>query len=253
VRRASILGAMGMLTSLLRRLPAAPAICQVCGSWPTEPVCRACVQRFAASVERCVRCARPVNDGQPVCGDCLTRVEPPTVLQCVAAVDYRFPWDGLIARLKFLDEPGWAEPLAHLMWRSASDRHLLEKDMVLVPVPATPARLAERGYNQAWELCRVVGRLAGLEARSDALMRIGDAPDQHRLPLAQRLSNLRGAFVVNPCATDQLRRRRVVVVDDVRTSGATLEHAGRALLQAGVDEVRALVLARTLHGSEEGK
>lgn len=244
---------MGALTSLRQRTPRLPAICQVCGRWPAEPVCPACIQRFAPASGRCRHCARPLPTGGPVCGECLTDTEPSSIQHCLAAVDYRFPWDGLISRFKFRGEAGWAGPLGELMWRCASGQGFLAEDMLLIPVPVTPSRLAARGYNQAWELCRTVGRLAGLQTLPDALVRLGDAPDQHRLARAQRLSNLRRAFAAHPVLAPRLAGKRVVLVDDVRTTGATLHHAGQALRQAGVIEVRALVLARTPQGMQDSE
>ena len=146
-----------------------------------------------------------------------------------------------------------AGPLGDLMVQSASRQDFLAPDMLLVLVPVTPARLAERGYNQAWELCRVIGRRTGLQTMAEALVRLGDTSDQHRLTRAQRLVNLRGAFVVHPLVVSRLAEKRVVLVDDVRTTGATLHHAGLALRHAGATEVRALVLARTPQAAQDGE
>lgn len=173
--------------------------------------------------------------------------------RCLTAVDYHFPWDGLIGRFKFRGEPGWAGPLGDLMVQSASRQDFLAPDMLLVPVPVTPARLAQRGYNQAWELCRAIGRQTGLQAMAEALVRLGNTPDQHRLTRSQRLVNLRGAFAAHPLMVPRLAGRRVVLIDDVRTTGATLHHAGLALGQAGAAEVRALVLARTPQTAQDGE
>lgn len=173
--------------------------------------------------------------------------------RCLAAVDYRFPWDGLIARFKFRGEPGWAQPLGDLMVQCAARENFLSPDMLLVPVPVTSSRLAERGYNQAWELCRAIGRRTGLPTMAEALVRLRDAPDQHRLPRALRQDNLRGAFMAHPLQASGLAGRRVVLIDDVRTTGSTLHHAGRALCQVGVAEVRGLVLARTAQEAPDGE
>lgn len=243
---------MGVLTALLPRMPGLPSICQVCGSWPAEPVCPACREHHAPAQGSCQCCTRPLAADVPLCGECLTAKDPPPVQRCLAAVDYHFPWDGLIGRFKFRNEPGWAIPLGDLMVQCASRQDFLTPDMLLVPVPVTPARLAERGYNQSWELCRAIGRQTGLQTMAEALVRLGDTPDQHRLPRVQRLSNLRGAFVAHPLQVSKLAGKRVVLIDDVRTTGATLRHAGQALCQAGVAEVRALVLARTPQGTQDG-
>jgi len=166
----------------------------------------------------------------------------------VAAVDYTYPWDGLIARFKFRGEPGWAGPLATLMLRQPGVRELLGMCDVMAPIPVTPSRLAERGYNQSWELLKALRRQATENqafALADALVRIGNAPDQHPLPREQRLRNLQGSFVTHPQHAASLQKAHVLLVDDVSTTGTTLHCAAQALLQAGAGRVSALVLART--------
>ncbi len=191
--------------------------------------------------------------GGDTCGECLCRNSLPAVEHCVAAVDYRYPWDGLIARFKFRNEPGWASTLAEPMWRQAQALALLTPDSLWVPIPVSPGRLAERGYNQAWELCRALRRRSGLPALAEALVRVAEAPDQHRLAPAQRLSNLRGAFAAHPAHVARLRNTQIVLVDDVRTTGATLENAALALRQAGCARVHALVFARTPNDSDQSR
>lgn len=201
--------------------------------------------RFAQPVSRCTVCACPVPTGVRVCGRCLASAQPPLILRCVAAVDYGYPWDALIARFKFRGEPGWAAVLAEPMLEQALAQDLLPDNALLVPIPVTSKRLAERGYNQAWELTKVIQRRTGRAALADALVRVIHAPDQHQLPQAQRLSNLRGAFAAHPEHVPHLAGAHVVLVDDVRTTGATLNSAALALQQAGVADIAALVLART--------
>jgi ComF family protein len=189
--------------------------------------------------------------GGSTCGECLCRTSVPAVERCVAAVDYRYPWDGLIARFKFRQEPGWASTLAEPMWQQAQALALMTPESLWVPIPVSPGRLAERGYNQAWELCRALRRRSGLPALAEALVRITEAPDQHRLAPAQRLSNLKGAFAVHPAHVSSLRDAEIVLVDDVRTTGSTLENAALALRQAGCARVHALVFARTPNDSDQ--
>lgn len=222
-----------------------PAVCQVCGRWPAQAVCDACMRRFAAPVHRCTVCARPMPEGCEVCGECLCQEQTSAVRVCVAALDYAYPWDGLIGRFKFRQEPGWAHTLAQPMAQRAREAGLLSAGTWLVPVPVGRERLAERGYNQSWELCKVLQRQTQMPALADALVRVRQTPDQHRLAPAQRLRNLHGAFAAHPQHATRLQGARVLLVDDVRTTGATLEHAARALRQVGVADVCALVLART--------
>jgi ComF family protein len=237
-----------MLKALLYATRSWPAVCQVCGQWPAQPVCEACVRRFAQARWRCRTCAVSLGQDSGLCGACLTRPTPPPLDRCLAAVDYAYPWDDLIARFKFRDEPGLAGALAERMLATAGAEDLIAGSDWLVPVPLSPQRLTSRGYNQAWELAKALReRLAHAPAgMSDALVRLGDAPDQHSLPREQRLRNLRGAFAATPQRVEALRGKRVLLVDDVSTTGTTLHSAALALRQAGVVQVHGLVIARTL-------
>lgn len=187
------------------------------------------------------------------CGACRTRTTPLLVQSCVAAVDYAYPWDGLVARFKFRSEPGWAGPMAALLLQRPDASDQLRACELMVPVPLTPARLASRGYKQAWELVKAVHRAAPAELQragtlAHALVRLCDAPDQHSLTREQRLRNLQGAFAAHPLHATQLTGKRVLLVDDVTTTGATLHSAAQALIQGGALEVNAMVFARTPPG-----
>lgn len=229
-----------------------PAACQVCAAWPTQPVCEACIQRFAPPQSRCRACAA-VMPGEPgLCGACLIRPDEPAWQECVAAVDYAYPWDGLIARFKFRSEPGWAQPFAQRLLQVPQTLHLLHTRPLVVPIPLTAARLGERGYNQAWELvkalrsqCRRLPPALPCDTLATALVRLGETPDQHSLGREARLRNLRGMFAAHPSYAQRLVGRHVLLVDDVTTTGATLQTAAQAVLHAGADRVSALVFART--------
>lgn len=236
------------LHNLMQNLP---STCQVCGLWPSQPVCKACEVHHAPPHPRCPTCARRLPQDSTLCGACLSHGDDPprqSLNALLAAVDYTYPWDGLIARFKFRGEPGWAGPLASIMLRQPGVSALLGACQVMVPVPVTATRLAERGYNQSWELIKALRRQAKnsqAQALPDALVRIGNAPDQHPLPREKRLGNLQGSFVAHPLHAARLSRNHVLLVDDVSTTGATLNSAALALRQAGAGRVSALVLART--------
>lgn len=115
----------------------------------------------------------------------------------------------------------------------------------LLPMPLSDARLKERGYNQAALLARRLGRRLGLPVHDSWLLRVAGRERQTALPREQRLSNLRGAFAVEPLALHQLRGRQVALVDDVMTTGATLAEAARILAAAGVAKVEVWVVGRT--------
>jgi ComF family protein len=217
-----------------------PARCEVCRSWPARPVCEPCVQRFAQPQPRCRRCALRVPAGVAECGACLR--EPPALDTCHAALPYAYPWAGLIGRFKFHAEPGWASHLALLMRSAPWIEPTLEACDLVVPMPLSTRRLAERGFNQAVELAR---RLAPAKLSTGLLLRVRDTPPQAFLDRRQRLGNMAHAFAMDPMRGARVAGRRVVLVDDVMTSGATLEAAARALRRAGAARVDGLVLART--------
>lgn len=221
-----------------------PRPCLGCGRWERGALCRACHQHvIALAPARCPRCALP-SPGAQVCGAC--RLQPPPWAACVAAGVYGHPWDRWIQGLKFHQRPELAGPLAallaplvatHLAGGAAPQR--------VLPVPLGPARLAARGYNQAWELARRLARRLGLPARADVLLRLHETPSQVGSDRAARLANLRDAFWVPPPAAAALKGQRLALVDDVVTTGATAAAATHALLHAGAAEVQVWVLART--------
>jgi ComF family protein len=205
-------------------------------------LCDACVQRFALSRPRCRRCAIEVPTGVPVCPDCLR--DPPPYDAAVAAVDYAFPWADVIGALKFGAGLDRADALAALL-AGAVDAAAMPPVDGLVPVPLAPRRLAERGYNQAWELARRVARRQRVRADATLLRRLIDTPHVADLPREARAAAVRGAFAVDPRRAPAVRGRRLAVVDDVMTTGATAAEAARTLLHAGAVAVQVWTLART--------
>ena len=236
-----------MFTPLRTLWNSLPGICQVCGAWPASAVCDACARRFRGEPQRCGGCAAPSPTGAGLCGACLTRPAPAPLQACVAAVDYAYPWNDLIARFKFRNEPGWAGPFARQMVSTPQAAELLSRCDLVVPVPLTHQRLADRGYNQAWELVKALRRLLPRDtpAQADALVRLLETPDQHSLPREQRLHNLQGVFAPHPQRVPLIEQAHVLLVDDVMTTGATLHAAAHALRQAGAAQVSAIVFART--------
>ncbi|WP_119966614.1 phosphoribosyltransferase family protein [Simplicispira lacusdiani] len=232
--------ASGVSTGLQALAARLPSQCAVCHAWPAQRVCEACAARFAQPRARCTRCALPLPAGQACCGACLRH--PPPLDACVAAVDYGYPWAGILADFKFRGDPGWAGTLVTLLRSTPWAEPLLEAADTVLPVPLSRQRLCERGFNQSLLLAR---HLAPRKTDANLLLRLHDTPAQHGLPRARRLRNLRGAFAVEPLRAARVQGRSVVLVDDVMTTGATLHAAAAALRQAGARQVSALVVART--------
>jgi ComF family protein len=230
--------------------------CAVCRSWPARQVCGACVTRFAFAVPRCTRCALALpadlsmglRAGPQLCGACVGH--PPPLHGAFAAVHYAYPWSALIAGYKFGEQHGWAAFFAHLLAQSPGVAELmagLNPGDWIVPVPLSAERLQVRGFNQSWELCVALARQTHTQAQTDArlLLRVKHTRPQSQLKRKDRLANVKGAFQVDPLRTAELQGRRVVLVDDVMTSGASLYTAAQSLRDAGAAQVTAVVLART--------
>lgn len=159
-------------------------------------------------------------------------------------MDYGFPWDHVVNEFKYQARPELANALAELMAAAIARSAQALPDRVL-PMPLAPQRLAQRGYNQAWELARRVAAAAHRPACSNGLLRPLDTAPQAGLGRAARQHNLRTAFMVEPRHRPALAGRRVALVDDVMTTGATVREAAAALLRAGAAAVDVWVLART--------
>ena len=240
--------APGLSSTLLSHwqmlLSKVPSQCAVCHAWPAQRICSACIARFAQPHNRCMACAIQVPAGVTQCGACL-RAPPPLDL-CLAAVDYAYPWAQCIVQFKFQGDPGWAQVLATLVHQTPGAAAALNAADWVLPVPLATKRLRERGFNQALQLAQ---QLAPHKVQPHLLLRLHATPAQHTLSRSQRLRNLDGAFAVEPLRSQELAGCRVVLVDDVMTTGATLHAAAVALRRVGVLNLTALVVARTPSGN----
>ena len=224
-----------------------PSVCHICRRWPSQPLCAPCVERFAQPALRCPTCALTLTlalaDGTSLASHCRNCAQHPSPLDaCVAAVSYTFPWSGCIARFKFQADPSLARALAQLMRHAPWVEPALEATHLVVPMPLSPTRLRERGFNQALELAR---HLAPHKTHAHTLLRRGDSAHQVGASRPERLAHVRDAFWIAPEQMSAVRGQRVVLVDDVMTTGASMYEAALTLRTAGAAHITGLVLART--------
>jgi ComF family protein len=176
------------------------------------------------------------------------RMKPPPYDMARAAFIYKSSAAALIKKLKFGDRPELAGFLSGFM--ALAGEELLTANAVLVPVPLHRNRLLWRRFNQAAELCRALSKLSGNEIFFDAVMRVRPTRQQIGLTRASRKRNLAGAFAVSPKWAAQIKGRTLVLVDDVLTTGATVEAVSRVLKRAGARRVYVLTLARVVMPSQ---
>ena len=192
---------------------------------------------------KCSACDAPVRAMAAFCPDCARAIEPARSEDpdAIAAFVYGGPMARSIVRFKYEKRPDLAHPLGDLLWRSVEDRSGSLRDAIVIPVPLHPSRLAERGYNQAALLGgRVAGRL-GARLVTRALVRHRDTARQATLGALARTTNVAGAFRV--AQPHLVCGRGVLLIDDVRTTGSTLNSSAASLWEAGVSRVTTAVLA----------
>lgn len=195
---------------------------------------------FGQPRHRCPTCALPLPGTLAQCRAC--KQAPPAWDRALAAVDYAYPWDRLIADFKFRENPAWARHFAELMRATPWVEPALDEADWVIPMPLSNARLKSRGFNQSGLLAQ---HLALGKTRTKLLLRIHDTPAQSTLPKHERLRNVAQAFAVEPLQHHALAGKKLVIVDDVMTSGASMTAAARTLRAAGAAHITALVLART--------
>lgn len=213
-----------------------PQDCLLCGAAAGAALlCRDCLDSLPAlAVPRCPICALPAPGGER-CGACLK--SPPAFDATVALWRYGFPVDRLVQALKFEHRLALAGFFAAGL---QSGPH--PSGDLLVPVPLSPARLKQRGFNQAAEIARPLARALGIAIGLDDCRRTLETAPQTSLPWKERRRNIKNAF---ECAID-LTGKSVIVVDDVMTTGATLDEFARTLKRHGAAHVSNWVVARAL-------
>jgi ComF family protein len=222
-----------------------PPRCRLCGAVPAADttLCQPCLNDLPWLESSCCRCARPLPAGidTRVCGACLKR--SPVFDSASALFHYRAPVDYLIQRLKFSGELAIAPLLADLLAGKIAARTTPLPEC-LIPVPLHRARLQERGFNQATELARRLGRRLALPVDNRLCQRDRPTEPQSLTPLRQRQRNLQGAFSMRG---KQPVNSHVAIIDDVMTTGHTAEELTRVLRRAGAACIEVWIIARSGH------
>ncbi len=221
----------------------------------------------------CISCREPV-DGEGVCAACWAKLSfiappycprlgipfvydpgpemlsmeaiaaPPAYTRARAAVRYDEVARTLVHALKYQDRTDLAPAMGR--WMARAGRALLNDADMLVPVPLHWRRAWRRRYNQSGVLARAIEGQSGVKLRGDVLRRVRATEQQVGLSRPQRASNVQGAFKVADEARSEVQGRHVILIDDVLTSGATVDACARALLRAKAAQVDVLVFARVV-------
>jgi len=222
-----------------------PSRCRLCNAVPVAgtTLCQPCLNDLPWLESSCCHCARPLPPGVDtlLCGACLSR--SPAFDAATALLHYRAPADYLIQRLKFSGELAVASLLADLLADKIADRRAPLPDL-LIPVPLHPSRLRLRGFNQATELARHLGRRLAVPVNHRLCQRDRRTEPQSLTPLRQRRRNLHKAFSMR---SRQPVGAHVAIIDDVMTTGHTAEELARVLRPTGVTRIEVWVIARSAH------
>ncbi len=183
----------------------------------------------------CPQCGLPSFERQH-CGSCLAST--PDFDLTTAAFTYAYPISQVLQQYKYQQQLFLAETFANLMLQKLKPHNI---DLI-IPMPLHPNRLQERGFNQSLEIARIIGKRSNIVVNSQAVARIKHSPPQASLPLKERARNMKGAFICH----EDLSGLRIALVDDVMTTGASLNALAKAVKAKGAAHVECWLIARTL-------
>jgi ComF family protein len=243
-------GISAIIPSLTRWL--APEVCVLCGSVCSRPanepildICEPCQAELPAVFRACRLCGEHLPDSAPssmpgsasLCGQCMRRAPRFHATHC--AYWYAYPIDHLVRALKYGNQLAYARVLGTLLALSLNKSGRHDWPDCIVPVPLAATRFCERGFNQAVEIAKFVSRHLAIPLATGALVRRRATREQAGLDKKARRRNLRGAF-----SLDAKLPKHVAVLDDVVTTGSTINEIARVLRRAGVQRIEVWAVAR---------
>lgn len=219
------------------------AICVLCsarGASPVLDLCAGCRADLPANDDSCARCAEPLARASAsplICGACLRR--PPRFDSTLCALRYAYPVDQMVQRLKYGGAVAYGRVLGELL-ADCVGRQGVALPACIIPMPLAQPRFCARGYNQAIEIAAVLERRLSVPVRTDLVERIRHTREQAELDRTQRRRNVRGAFAMR----QKLPGGHIAIVDDVVTTGSTVNELARVLKRADARRVDVWAVAR---------
>lgn len=211
----------------------------------SENLCRCCTISLPFSHNPCLCCGTEleIDSEANICGSC--SILQPVFNRCVPAMSYANPVNKLLSQFKFAGDFAAGSTLAQFLATKFNAHYSINKPPdFIIPIPLHPARLKQRGFNQALEIAKVLHKKSGIPILKNALVRVKNTIPQTELGKATlRKSNLKGAFAFNPLALAG-GSYHIALVDDVMTTGATASEASRALFRSGAAQVDCFCVAR---------
>lgn len=223
--------------------------CILCGddSENTTCLCNACQDELPYIKTACPSCGIPLDKASvlgtyeetsnEICGACMTA--PPTAGRCVSVLHYDSPVDYLIKHMKYHNQLAIAELMGKLIATKVKKQALPLPEQI-IPIPLHIDRLQQRGYNQAIEIGKTVSRELAIPLNLTDCTRIRSTTPQFDLPANERVDNIKNAFEIS----HQLKAKHVALIDDVMTTGSTVQEVAKELLNSGATQVDIWVCAR---------
>jgi ComF family protein len=206
-------------------------------------VCRACLAELPWHPKTsCPQCG--LASSGIICGSCLN--SPPDFDATKAVFLYAYPVDAMMQRYKYGSMLNLGDTFGEFLAEKVNVEDCLKNIDLIIPMPMHPQRLKERGFNQALEIAKVLTKNCKEKLDYKSTERQTLTPPQASLPLKERVKNIKGAFKVNADKLDKIQGKRIAIVDDVMTTGASLNELAKTLKKAGASHVECWVIARTL-------